>query len=307
MNKKITFYPTLDIDQISKLEFSIDYELFYKNNSELVEIESTIENNKFITIDKKCEFDKDEHDLIIREHLKIKNTNVLFGPDGIAPFQASIGCALECYAQKAKFRKVSFNSQVIDYSNNDNKFTFELTVPKRTLNDELTMSVILFLYENAIEVTDNEIILNNTKGVILGTLDTKTLYLSGTGSLFPIFMKPSNDKKLWTVKFEYESPESDKFSESVQLLINTNHKDYYMLDPQNKCYCERLIYEIISSAVTLLILDLKENNYIDDLNGSYADGSILQFIKYCKDVLNIDLDSPLSISSSLREYLDGEE
>ena len=65
-----------------------------------------------------------------------------------------------------------------------------------------------------------------------------------------------------------------------------------------------MIYEIVASVMTILIIDLKESHYLDNLDGNYADGSIMQFMKYYKETLELDIRDPVNISSTLRDYFE---
>lgn len=306
MNKNITFYPTLDADQLKLLDKKIKYNFHYLSNENTIAI-STTENEKFISFDNKSEFDKEENSLFVDISVTLNNQNSLFGPTGIAPTDSQILLMLECYSQKSKFRKVVSSNKYIEQNILFDDYSFELEIEPNIIDREVTFSLLLILSKPTDHIKDNELFLNNTPGVIIGTLDKKTLYLSGNGSLFPIYTKSSNDKKLWDIKIDYEDPTIDKLSETIQLILNSSHKDYDLLNPQSKSYCERLIYEIISSAVTLIILDLKEKNLLGSLKDNYSEGTIMHFIKYCNDVIHIDLNDTLSISSTIRAYLNGDD
>ena len=154
---------------------------------------------------------------------------------------------------------------------------------------------------------ENEIFLNNERGALLGTLDSKKIFMSGTGSMFPIYNKSMGNSDLWAVEIQYDQPEIDSLSESLKLFLNIDHPDYCMLDVNNKKYCPRLVLEIVSSAIVSLIMKLHEDEALDDLNMDYADGSVLAFVKYYRDVLELNIDDIISVSSSLRNYLNGKE
>jgi hypothetical protein len=131
--------------------------------------------------------------------------------------------------------------------------------------------------------------------------------MTGVGSLFPIYTKPTPNGKLWDLEIDYDDPATDQLSDCVKLVLNSAHKDYCLLDVNDKHYCDRLIYEIISEAITVLLCQLREDHYLDKIEGTYSDGSIMAFVKYYKEMLNLDVSSISSISSSLRGYLDNKE
>lgn len=308
MNKNILYFPTLDLSLMNNLDCEIQYHFFYFENGEKTEVPYFIDNNKFITFGKETDYDKDEHELIIETTIRINKPNILFGKEGIAPSNSKLGLALECYSQKSRFRNVAnSNNKYIDEGQKDFSLQFTITIPPRSVSLEVSLSILLFLSKKANVLIEGEAYLNNQEGVILGTLDCKTLYLSGNGSLFPIYIEPSCDKKLWNVEFKYDDPAIDKLSECVKLIINSNHKDFPYLDSKSHTYCERLIVEIVSSTIILLFSDLKENGQLDTLKGNYIEGSILHFFKYCKEVNNIDISDVNTLSTSLREYFEGDD
>ena len=306
MNKNFSFYPTLDQDQIDEIEPKIDMSYSYMCNGVKIEIPYTNDQGKFASFDSQSNFDSDENDLHGIISISLKNIEKLYGPEGIAPSGSSLSIALEYFSQKARYRKVIQSNKSL-LPGQAFRHNFEFIVPKEMGLNELKFSILIFLEKSAKKLLPTEAFLNNTQGFILGSLSNFTLYLEGEGSLFPIYTIASKDKKLWSIEINYEDPTVEQLTESVKLKINSTHKDYSLLNPADKKYCDRLINEIMSSAITILITQLKEDGFLDHLEDNYADGSILQFAVYMKDVLNIDFSNIINTSSSLREYLDGEE
>ena len=306
MKKDILLYPTLEPNQVAILEPSVEYIFQYKPKlaSVFVAVHHSVEKSKFITLDSKSEFDWEQDDLIIKVEVKIKNVSSLFGPEGVAPEKSKIGTILESYSRKAKFRTTSISTTFVERSMKDSVLSFNICIPKGRVEGELDLNVLLYLAEEADHLNDDESFLNNIPGAILGVLDTKTLCLTGNGSLFPIINKPSTDNKLWSLVISYDDPALDKLSDSIQLLLNTKHKDYEYLDQSSPKYCDQLILEIVANAVVLIVEDLRSRGYLGDLSGEYDDGSILQFVKYLKNVIRVDLSDASSLSSSLRDYLE---
>ena len=180
-----------------------------------------------------------------------------------------------------------------------------ISIGKNTINRELTINLLIYLKEKSNNVIGTESFLNNDEGTILGKLASYNVFLSGFGSLFPIYSKPIDDKKLWILEIDYDDPADDKLSDCVKIILNTNSKDYKYINQKDEInFCSKVIYEIVASALTILIIDLKENHYLENLDGNYADGSILQFIKYYKETLGLDIRDPNNISSTLRDYFE---
>lgn len=307
MNKNFFFYPTLDADQISEIEPKIDMYYSYFLDGMEVPIPFVDEQGKFISFDSQSNFDAEENDLNCVISISMKNIDKLYGPEGIAPSNGFLSIALECFSQKAKYRKVIQSNKLLNPTSKAFSHKFELKIPKDIGASEIKFSILVFLDKPAKKMDASENFLNNAQGVVLGSLFNFSLYLEGEGSLFPVYTISSKDKKLWSVEINYEDPAVDQLEESVKLKINSGHKDYALLNPNDKKYCDRLINEIMASALTILITQLREEGFLEHLDGNCVDGSILQFVTYMKDVLNIDFTNIINISSSLREYLDGEE
>lgn len=307
MSKAINFYPTLESCDLDELGAVAKYRFSYEQNGEQIDVGYS-EVNRYITLDtKNCNWDPFNFDLELTVSISIADASVLFGPNGIAPRGAGLGICLEWYSQKAKTREVIKSDHRIKFSEEKQSFEFSTVFKKNTFNGNIDINVLLFLEEPSQVVADEEGFLNNMEGVILGKIDSKTVYMTGVGSLFPIYTKPTPNGKLWDLEIDYDDPATDQLSDCVKLVLNSAHKDYCLLDVNDKHYCDRLIYEIISEAITVLLCQLREDHYLDKIEGTYADGSIMAFVKYYKEMLNLDVSSISSISSSLRGYLDNKE
>ena len=91
------------------------------------------------------------------------------------------------------------------------------------------------------------------------------------------------------------------------LILNSKHKDYYYLDPKSNDYCDKFAEEIVSNAITMLLCKLKEDQYLEDISDGYMNGSIMEFVRYCKDTLEIDFTNVNSICESIRKFADGSD
>ena len=309
MSRSINFYPTFDDNHYISLNPVIKYNFFYYPNdkNDIEEIDSTITSNKFITLStEKNHWDCLTYDLYMKINVEIINGDVLYGREGICPTNGEISLGLEWFSKKSKKRGWIIPNKNNNIRNDETKqnFIFECKFDKNTFLYDIEINLVLFNSRSDDKVDDSEIFLNNQTGVMFGYLDSKVLFMTGTGSLFPIYVNSVNDNKLWHLEIDCNEPENDKLSDCVKLILNSNHKDFKLLDTSSKHYCERLVFEIVANAVTILICHLKENGFLDNLNGTIADGSILHFVKYYKENLGLNIDNVNSISTSLREYLD---
>jgi hypothetical protein len=307
MSKPINFYPTLESCDLARLGAIVKYRFSFEQNGEDEEIDFS-EANRCITLNtKNCNWDPINFDLKLTVTVSLSDASALYGENGVAPKGSILGVCLEWYSQKAKIRDVIRTNKSIENNEDKQSIEFSTVFRKNTFNGSVDVNVLLFLKGSTKNPSIEENYLNNTEGVILGTIDSKSVFMTGVGSLFPIYTKSSPNGKLWDLEISYDDPTTDQLSDSVKLILNSAHKDYCLLDVNDKHYCDRLIVEIISEAVTVLICQLRDEQYLDKVGGPYADGSIMAFVKYCKEILGLDISSVSSISSSLRNQLDNKE
>lgn len=307
MAASISFYPTLDKEIMESLETTIDFSFSFRNAKGERNALETKKEGKNITFKDTSGWNPYTDSLMIIANIQYEHGCALFGSNGIAPNGSCLGVALEVFSNTGKFRQVYYDkdTKII----NDNKHVelapLFVTIAKNTVNRELSINVLIYLKDKSKCLIGEEAFLNNDEGVILGKLATFTVYLSGFGSLFPIYTKAIDDKKLWLLEIDYDDPTEDKLSDSLKLILNTSSKDYPYIDQNDKeHFCPKIMYEIVASVMTILIIDLKEKGHLNSLDGNYADGSIMQFMKYYKETLGLDIRDANNISATLRDYFE---
>ena len=309
MARSICFFPTLDIEEITSLDYTIIYSFTYrsKEDNTIISIPHTVNKNVINLETKDSLWDPYNYDLFLNVTVKASKLNKLYGSSGVAPSNSQLSFCLEWLSQKSKKRDVIISSKKIENISGVQHFSFDIVFSKNTFVNDIDLNLLVFLSKKADILEIDEEFLNNNEGVVLGSLDNKVLYMTGIGSLFPIYLKKIKSDNLWEVELDFNEPAVDKLSESIKLIINTGHKDYKYLNPSDKDYCVRIIYEIVASTMTILICRLKEEGYLDNLDQDYPDGSILSFVKYYRDILGLEIQSISSISSSIRAYLENKE
>ena len=310
MAASFNFYPTLDKELLNSFGAKVDISFSCKSLDGKRITLTTKKEGKVLTFVNADDWNPYTDSLMIVTNIEYDNAPVLFGPNGIAPNGSTLGVALEVFSNSAKYRQACFdNDNKIE--NSAGHFSLNplyINISKNTVNHELSINVYLYLKTKSKKIDIEDSFLNNDEGTMLGKLTTFTVYLNGFGSLFPIYTKAVEDKKLWLLEIDYDEPAEDKLSDSVKLILNTNSKDYKYIDQNDKDhFCPKLIYEIVASVMTILIIDLKENHHLENLDGNFADGSILQFVRYYKETLGLDIRDPLNISSTLRDYFEKSE
>ena len=309
MNNPISFFPTIGNEELDIIDPTVNYSFYYINsNNEKTIIPINIQNN-IINLDiDNINWDPYNYDLNLTATIEYKNGLSLYGKNGIAPTNSTLSICLEWFSQKARQRDIIISNTHILKDTERHQECFNLTFPKNTFIDNIEINFLTFLAKKDIQLKKEEKFLNNTEGVILGSLDSKTLFMTGVGSLFPIYTKFLPGKNLWNLDISISNPHEDKLSDCMKLTLNTAHKDYKYLNPKDPKYCKRLIFEIVANSVATLIFNLKNDDYTtpESLDQPSEDGSVIQFLNYYKNILELDLDSDdfQSISSSIRSYLD---
>ena len=307
MAASINFYPTIDKELLDSFEAKIDFSFSYRtNDGKHISLE-TKKEGKNVTFQDTKGWSPYTDSLMIAANVTYEHAFALFGQNGVAPTGSTLGIALEIFSNTGKYRKVYFDdlNRIVNSNEHVELEPLFATIGKNTVNRELSINILIYLKEKTEKMTDDEAFLNNDEGTILGTLASFTVFLSGFGSLFPIYTKGIDDKKLWVLEIDYDDPAEDRLSDSLKLILNTNSKDFPYIDQNDKeHFCPKIMYEIVASVMTILIIDLKEKGYLDNLDGNYADGSVMQFIKYYKETLGLDIRNANDISSSLRDYFE---
>lgn len=304
-SKYINFYPVLDSSMINDLNIRIDYSFSYDVNNESYELNYEEESELISINSKDTNWNSDDYDLNIHIIVKLDNVSTLFGENGISPSNSKIGLCAEWYSSLDKIRKVIVNENFLTNTKSNVELSFDCIIPKNSISKFITLNLILYLAESSPFLESNEDFLNNQCGVILGFIDTKKIYLKGSGSLFPIKIESIQNGSLWDLNISFTDPEATQLSDGMCLILNSSHKDYDLVNPNSDKFCERLADEIVSNAITMLLCKLKEENYLEDLSSLYESGTIMEYAVYCKNVLNIDFSDCNTISNSVRKFMEG--
>lgn len=305
--KVINFYPTIDSYLIDSLKTKVNYNFYFNENDDIITVPYNVDGKNISFDTKNINWNSDDYDLIVNISLSIENTKCLFGPDGVAPINSKIGVGIEWFSAQSKIRDIVISNEIIDNNISNYVANFEFILPKRTFNGSINVNVSLYLKEPATVLAENEDYLNNTSGIVLGNIDEKVVFLSGFGSLFPIRIEPLDDSRLWKLQINYSDPEINSISDGMVLILNSKHKDYHYLDPKSNDYCDKFAEEIASNAITMLLCKLKEDQYLEDISDGYMNGSIMEYVRYCKDTLEIDFTDVNSICDSVRKFADGSD
>lgn len=310
MSNSIMLFPSLNEDIISRIRFQNKrFEFYYtdKNDEEYDLITEPIEALSSVNAikDENGIWTQDDNNLCFRRKYCLRTFQCLFGENGIACSNATLGLAVQWTSPDSRQRGIvragefTAHDSIFEVVAN-HKFT------KAQLRGEVNFSTILYLAKAGTPQV-NEMHLANTEGYVLGELDSYTIKLDGSSSSFPIYEVSEPGQPLWYLKCDWFDPTADSMADCVSINLNTAHKNYSYLNREDKNFDSQLLSEIMASAITLLIEKVRlEQGYWEQImqGDSLENGSVGQAIKYFMDSLEWDLTSPETTSLSVRKYFD---
>lgn len=256
----------------------------------------------------------DSYNLFVRRTIALKNFRRLFGPNGLACRNARLGLSLVWTSPDSRQRGaehlVEFGVTEEEFARTrDHTFTeceVDLEFHAAKIRGDINFSIILYIAK-AGSPAKNETHLANEEGLVLGTFDSFTLRIDGSGSLFPVFEVYEKNQPLWYVRCDWTDPTSDQFSESVSININTAHKNYKFIDRSQKTFCAQLLTEVMSSALCCIIEKIRSEKYLDQILGDdeMESGSVGEVVRYFANTLGWDFSTPDKLSLSTRQFFDG--
>lgn len=305
----ISLFPTLTDDLLGKIRFQkSEYEFYYFRDEYIYNlIAEEIDGNISLHAikDEEGVWNPDDYNLCLKRRYSLRTCQCLFGENGIACNNAVIGMAIIWTSQDSKQRGV-INVGEIQKSDKDLALKVEYEFPAAQLRGSVDFTTVLYIKQEGTPGW-NEEHLANKYGCILGEIDKFTIAIDGKGSVFPIYEVDEPGQPLWYVKCDWDDPTYDLFSESVQINLNRAHKNFKYLDKTKRTYDNQLLIEVISSALSIVIMKLREQElYWDDtISGKgLQSGSVSEAVNYFKDVLEWDVTSPELISLSIRKFFD---
>jgi hypothetical protein len=225
----------------------------------------------------------------------------LFGRDGIAPKNATIGIAVKWMSKPSRQRGV-FAGDSISIGDGKTEFAVQGELPPGTLRDHVVLSTVLYLKSRG-KPDPGESHLANEPGMELGSLDTIVFHLTGEGSFFPV-LTTKDDGPLWRVECLWDDPRSDPFDEySFRIVLNENHPDYRLVNSPDGRTITPLLKEICLSAVQILIENVIEQVPVEEIRGEkdYDRGSVCDAVRYFIDTFDLDTGKRESLAFTLRD------
>ncbi len=306
---KISLFPKLTEKLMGQIGYeSQGFSLYYRDDNVEYPLETTEISDhsvRYTVEDERGFWNPDDYGFIIRNEYTFQSIKCLFGEDGIAGKNASIGVAVTWSSPDSKQRGAI---PVGEFKANSHSKTMKLSYrfDKAELRGVISFSTVLYIKKSC-KLSDNELHLANKEGTLLGELDKFEIIIDGNGSMFPIYEVEEPRRPLWYVNCDWEDPKEDKFIDKVSIFINKKHKNYQYLDRTANTYDDQLMIEVISGALSVIIYKLKEDKLMWDdirLGEDIEEGSVAEAVNYFIDTLGWDISSPENLSMSIHSYFD---
>jgi len=305
----ILLYPSLNDNIISRLRLQKQPFFFFytdKNDDEFELVADQIDATDIYAIkDEQGVWTQNDNNIGFRRRYCLRTFNCLFGENGVACADAVLGMAIQWMSPDSKQRGVvPFGT----FTQNDSIFEAQVDkiFGKAQLRGEVCLSTILYIAEPG-HPSDNESYLANTAGYVLGELDSCTIQLDGTSSIFPVYEIYEPDQPLWTLQCDWDDPTLDSLSECVSINLNKAHKNYPYINREDNRFDSQLLAEIMASAITLIINQVRfESGYWEQITQGkdLQQGSIGQAIFYFMKTLGWDVSTPINTSVSARRFFE---
>jgi len=98
--------------------------------------------------------------------------------------------------------------------------------------------------------------------------------------------------------------------EHIAIVLNSAHKDYHLINQESEDYCHSMFSEVLSNALTLMMLTLKDSatdqGAWDDIVAgiNYEAGSIADAMHYFITVLEWNTDNLQSTFETIHRFID---
>ena len=314
MSKTVKMFPVLN--DALKEEAGINVcepEFSYMQDEEEVKLileDHEKEGNTYSALlrDPRCSWFPDDNKLIAGWKITISNPRCLFGKDGIAPADATLGVAVRWSSSGTEQQNTIPFGEFTD-RNKMLIFEGEFEYPEGFLKNCLQLEFIVYLKKSG-KIKTSETHLGNISGTVLGIVAVYQVYIDGNGSLFPILIEEDKKQPLWRIVHASFDVMSDLFSEdNIAIYLNCAHPDYHLIDRDSSDYNISFFSEVLSNALTLMTEVIIEQaraggEWENILKGeNYEEGSIAAAVSYFIRKLGWNPESILTLSESVHEYI----
>lgn len=307
MSNRIESFPMLNENIVSELNIElITIEGEYSFNNIINKLDFIQEENNDYVLDNNGMWKSDINNLHIFGKLEISNYNILFDEYNLAQKDTILGVAVT-YIAIGSSKTFTKSIAELTYQNNDDKIIdFSLDFEEGELAAILSLKFSIYV-KNAQK--NNNSVLAQTTGTMLGEIYNCNLVLEGQGSEFPIVIIESLESPLWDMEINFESFDDIFSKDTTCLKINKAHKQFTKLGVDKISSNNILIWkEILASFFENTFLVAQQIEDIDIIyNEQFQEGTIGGFLKFMLMTFNIsqkDLKNPTKLSIQIRKELD---
>ena len=283
------------------------YRFYYKDNDgeeyDLVPDE-TVSTARPLT-DERGRWSPDTDGFSVSRNYTVRTASFLYGKNGIACSDAQLALVLIWTSADSRARS-AVEIGLIGNIPSPQQFSLNAEFPKPRFRGRVDFQTAIVI-KTAGHPSEGEEHLANLAGTVVGVLDSYSLHFDGAGSTFPI-MTVSNSGLLWQVQCDIDDVLTDRFEDSVAILLNRAHRDYTYINPADSNYFNpSFLREVLAVAVSTIVDQVREKgrtDWNDVLSGKAEEGSVGQVIYYFATALNLNLDDPKKCSISLREHFE---
>lgn len=247
------------------------------------------------------------YNLKVSRRIEVNNASQFYGNGmkAVACHDAQIGIAVAWYSPSSGRRGILSHGII---KNEDDKQVIDINgeFSKSTLRGKITFSVVLYLLTPG-NPGSKESFFANESGIRLGELEQITIYIDGDAPMFPIVFCDLGNAPLWQLATTFDNPETDDFSSTVLLQINTNNPESDCLDKRKKeVYNPALMKEVVAGAMSLLTETVRgmDEKFSCLDNVEPGGETVANVIAYFQNTLGWSLDTPQTVSDSARMYLE---
>lgn len=302
----ISLYPVINPSFINEI-ISVKYKFYYEDKH------SKIYNLTHEQIDKKSlkvndpneDWNYCDNGLYISVVTKILSLDKVFVDPKVACADAKIGYGIEWYSQESRQR--GFKSiGLIDKDTKDSDNEINIFLKHKDFKESVNFDIVFYI-DTPGSADEKQKHFANEPGIILGSSRVFSLVLEGSGSIFPIMSIMDETKPLWEVKVEIDSIDEDPFTKDyVCIYLNKSHKDYKFIDKSTKDFNIYFLKEVLSSAVSQVVIDLLEKREEKNIDNNSEEGTIQRVLYYFQEKHKWNYASNMNISNSIKTYFDKE-
>ena len=308
MSNRIESFPMLNENIVSELNIDlITLKGEYNLNNSIYKLDfiRDNENNDYV-LDNNGMWTSDTNDLHILGEFKIGNYNILFDEYNLAKKDTILGVSLT-YISIGSSKTYTKSIAELTYQNNDEKtIQFSLDFEEGELASILSLK--FSIYVKNVQKDNNSVLAQNA-GTVLGEVYNCNLLIEGQGSEFPIVIIESPESPLWDMEVDFESFDDIFSKDTICLKINKAHKQFSKLGVDKISLNNNLVWkEILASFFENIFLVAQQIEDIETIyDEQFQEGTIGGFLKFMLTTFNIsqkDLRNPTILSMQIRKELD---